>query len=123
MNCCPLSSSDDGDRPGFCNSTLRVARKPHKCTECGEAIAAGMRHEITTGKWGDEISTFRTCLSCREIRNHFGCEGWVFGQLWEDLEENFFPDMKAGGPCMDGLSSAAKSRLFDERLKWLFESQ
>jgi hypothetical protein len=45
----------------------------------------------------------------------FGCEGFT----WSQLGENFFPDMKAGGPCLKGLSPAAKSMLFERRVKWL----
>jgi hypothetical protein len=56
-----------------------------------------------------------------EIRTHFACgNGWIIGELWNDLEENFFPDMKAGGQCMHGLSPEAKRRLIDARMEWYF---
>jgi hypothetical protein len=42
--------------------------------------------------------------------------------LWEELEINFFPGMKAGGPGLDGLSPEGKSKLFEERTRWIFES-
>jgi len=80
-------------------------------------------HERVTGKWDQSVDTHRTCLSCVEIRDHFACgNGWIFGSVMTDLEENFFPDMMAGGPCMDGLSPAAKARLFELRLQWLFDN-
>ena len=63
--------------------------------------------------------TYKTCLSCREIRNHFACSsGFYFERLWDDLEENFFPHMTAGGSCFEGLSVAARLRLFERRLAW-----
>ena len=65
------------------------------------------------------VWTAITCELCVEIRDHFACNGWIFGQLWEDLENNFFPEMVAGGPCMEGLSPTAKAALFEERTRWL----
>lgn len=82
----------------------------------------GVKYERVFGKWDGEIKTYRTCLSCVEIRTHFGCNGWIFTRIWEDIESNFFPDMKAGGPCMEGLSPEAKRRLFDRRMAW-YEAQ
>jgi hypothetical protein len=117
MACCPLST---GDIESTCSSiALRKARKEHRCCECRETIAKNAKYEYVSGIWDRTPSAWKTCLSCVEIRDHFSCEGWVFGELWNDLEENFFPDMKAGGPCMEGLSPAAKGRLFERRMAWL----
>lgn len=117
--CCPLSSGGDGDTMACSRSVTRTARKEHRCYECRETIVPGQKYEYCSGIWDGSPSAFKTCLSCVEIRNHFACDGWIFGELWRDLEENFFPDMKAGGPCMEGLSPEAKGRLFDLRMKWL----
>jgi hypothetical protein len=121
--CCPLESGDGYDSPSFCTTTTRRAAKEHACCECHETITRGDRYEYTAGCWEGDMSTYKTCLSCVEIRNHFACNGWLFGRVWSDIEENFFPDMKAGGPCMAGLSPAAKGRLFDRRIAWLEASQ
>lgn len=119
MQCCPLSSSIDGDGAASCSSTtIRKARKDHRCVECRETIKAGDRYEFVSGVWDGEPAAYKTCLSCVEIRDHFACEGYLIGEVWNDLEDNFFPDMKAGGPCMKGLSPAAKARLFERRLAW-----
>lgn len=120
MMCCPLTGSD-GEGPKVHETAVRRARKEHGCTECGETIAIGVRYEDTTGLWDGQWSGYRTCLTCVEIRDHFACEGWIYGQLWSDLQENFFPDMKMGGPCMAGLSPAAKASLVDARMEWLFD--
>jgi len=118
--CCPLQGND-GQGPS-CSSTIKPkARKKHQCGECCEAIPVGALYEKTTGIWDGSASTYKTCLSCVEIRDHFACEGWIYGHIWNDLEENFFPDMKAGGPCMEGLSPQAKARLFERRMKWYEE--
>lgn len=47
----------------------------------------------------------------------------IIGQLWEELQDNFFPDMKAGGPCMKGLSPEAKAFMFEQRTEWLFRDR
>lgn len=123
MVCCPLDGND-GDVPAFYRQRTVIARKEHHCCECREAIPRGAKHENVTAKWLDDFETMRTCLSCVEIRDHFACgRGWTFGEVWSQLADNFFPDMKAGGPCMQGLSPEAKARLFERRLQWLEDSQ
>ena len=119
--CCPLSGGDD---ESYTSLEWRVvtARKPHVCVECRKPITKGTKHEFYKGLYDGHIDTFRTCLLCVEIRDHFACgEGWLYGEVWNQLEENFFPDMKAGGPCMEGLSPAAKQALIDARMEWYFE--
>lgn len=119
MNCCPLQSDADGFIEDFF-SKQRTARKDHACTECFETIPKGTKYENASGFWEGRPVDFKTCASCVEIRDHFACDGgYIFGQLWEDLEQNFFPDMKAGGPCLEGLSPQAKNRLFEKRTEWL----
>lgn len=118
MQCCPLSAPDD-DGPRVSLIRVRRARAAHVCGECKEVILTGTQYEICTQNDDGMWSTFKTCMSCVEIRNHFSCGGWYWGKLWEDIESNFFPDMKAGGPCMEGLSPSAKARLFDRRIAWI----
>lgn len=118
VTCCPLSSGEDSG-PSFSHTEVRKARKVHECCECGQSIAVGVRYEFTSGAWDGNMSTYKTCLVCVELREHFGCEGWIYEQLWEDLEENFVPYMKAGGPCMDGLSPLARKALFDAFADWV----
>lgn len=121
VTCCPLESGD-GDRPSCFSRAVRKARKEHRCGECGESIGAGQRYEYVSGIWDGEPSSHKTCLSCQQIRDHFACDGYVYGELWANLEENFFPEMKAGGPCMEGLSPENKQRLFDLRMAWWEEN-
>lgn len=116
MVCCPLQGCDEYAVAG--TDVIRRARKAHHCYECGETIAKGDKYEYATSLYDAHWSTYRTCLSCAEIRDHFACNGFYYGRLWDDLADNFFPDMKAGGPCMEGLSPAAKARLFERCLAW-----
>jgi hypothetical protein len=121
MVCCPLDSGE-GEAARVSQTQLRRAAKEHRCGECRETIKPGDRYEHNRSMWSGVWSTSRTCVSCTEIRDHFQCGGWIYGQLWDDLEVNFYPDMKAGGPCMEGLSPANKARLFERRMKWLLET-
>lgn len=122
MACCPLSN--DGEGPSCSSVKTRTARKEHRCYECRETIPAGVKYEYVSGIWDGRADSYKTCLSCVEIRQHFACSGgWIYGELWSQLVESFFPDMKAGGKCMDGLSPEAKGRLFELRLKWMFDSE
>lgn len=121
QTCCPLSGSNEGDAVSDCSYSRPVAGKECLCSECDVPICVGVKHELyeykmySSSPWEDA----RTCLLCVEIRDHFACEGYLIGQLWQDLEDNFFPDMKAGGQCMDGLSPDAKGALFEARLEWV----
>lgn len=131
--CCPLSN--DGDGPSCSTESVRTARKEHRCCECDETISSGSKYEYVTGIWDGMPSVYKTCLSCVEIRRHFAAAcafdddgfglggGWVYELLWEQLEENLFPEMRAGGKCLEGLSPAAKGRLFERRLQWLEDGE
>lgn len=118
--CCPLSGCDE--YATVYNTSVRVARKEHRCYECRDPIPRGATYEYISmlfdGCWDD----FKLCLLCKEIGDHFTCEsGRVLGEMWNELEEYFFPDMKCGGQCMEGLSPEAKRRLIDKRMEWYFD--
>lgn len=121
--CCPLTSNDEHETPKLYESKTPTAKRGgNTCSECGEKIVKGERYERVSAmwSWNKRPETYRTCVLCVEIRTHFACDGWIFEQLWEDLETNFFPDMKAGGICMERLSPAAKAKLIDARMEWYF---
>ncbi len=121
--CCPLNGTDGDNLASLYKTDVRTARKEHVCGECDGSIPVGARYEHVFGIWDGRPDTYKTCSLCVEIRNHFACgKGWLFGELWSDLRDHFFPDMKAGGPCMDGLSPEAKARMFERRMQWLFDS-
>jgi hypothetical protein len=117
--CCPLQGND-GEGPTCSSRAVRKARKEHTCSECREPIPKGTTYDYSSGIWDGRADSFKTCLLCVEIRDHFACEGWVYETLWSDLTENFFPDMKCGGQCMTGLSPDAKRKLIDARMEWYF---
>lgn len=117
MNCACVYTSGDGDLPEFCSTEIVKARKAHRCVECRDVIAIGQRHERTSGKWDGEINSFRTCLLCVEIRAAFMCEGWTYGLLWEDVEEQMFKERGLDSACLEELSSP-EAKQFLQRRWW-----
>lgn len=77
----------DYDAPSCCTTTMRRAAKVHKCCECHKAIAVGDEYEEVTGVWDGRPDRFRTCLSCRYIRDTYCHDGWIYGCLFEQIEE------------------------------------
>lgn len=121
MICCPLQEPDECAK--VYERTTRRARKDYECYECGAGgIKRGDLHEHISMLFDGSWMSWRECLLCAEIGDHFSCgKGRLAGVLWQDLEENFFPDMRMGGPCMEGLSPAAKLKLVERRMAWYFD--
>ena len=119
-NACIYTAVDEMDPPEFLSATWPSARKFHQCCECGKQIPAGDRYERTVGKWDGEVRTYVTCAICSEIGEAFCCDGWVYGQLWEDaVDGEFFSRMTTG--CLEKLkTAAAKSELIHRWQQWRF---
>lgn len=118
--CCPLQECDEYAK--VYNTDTRRGRREHACDECRDAIPRGELHQYISMLFDGHWSSYRVCLLCVEIGDHFSCgSGRVLETLWSDLEENFFPDMRMGGPCMAGLSPAAKLKLVERRMAWYLE--
>ncbi len=101
------------------------ARKDYKCYECRQPIVVGQSYEDFYGKFADAACQYRTCLLCVEIRTFFSCDGtWIWGSVWEDLQEGLFADFHTG--CLEvqpdddkePLSAAAKQKVVDAWRKW-----
>jgi len=61
------------------------ARKSHVCGECGRTVAPGEEYERFVGVLDGTVTTHKTCLDCVSIRDAFFCQGWFYGQIWEDV--------------------------------------
>lgn len=120
MLCCPLQECDE--QATVWNADERRARKEHVCCECRETIARGETYQHVSMLYDGRWDRYVTCLLCVEIGDHFSCgRGRIVETLWSDLEENFYRDMSMGGPCMAGLSPAAKTKLVERRMAWYFD--
>lgn len=79
MNC--ECYCEDFDRPSVVSTTIRKARKPHKCCECDKEIHKGQRYQFISGLWDGEWDSYKTCLPCASIRNQYCPHGAIFGNL------------------------------------------
>lgn len=102
----------EGEGAEVASSRVIRARKPQTCCECNDPIRPGDQYEFTSGRWDGAWSSFRTCSQCREIRDRFACDGYIYGRLWEAIREGMFPCWREQGPfdwlAKIGDSAAAK---------------
>lgn len=84
----------DYEHPSFFHKKLVKARKSHECFECREQIRLGQNYWKIIGKWDGKFDQFRICTLCEEIAIELACNGGrMYGCLWEDLQEQVFPEM------------------------------
>lgn len=78
----------DYEGPEFYHSDKRIARKRHRCTECGCRIELGEQYEHVWGKWDGDVSFHKTCLRCVELSRFVAdksdCNCIAHGRLIED---------------------------------------
>lgn len=55
--------------PSCSTVTHRVARKEHRCYECGGTIAPLDVYECTSGIWDGSPNRFKVCQHCEEARD------------------------------------------------------
>jgi len=65
MNECDL------EYPTFYREKKRKARVPHQCSECHHTIKPSTEYIAISGKWDGKIDTYKQCLSCKEISQHY----------------------------------------------------
>jgi hypothetical protein len=84
-------------------------------------IERGELYEHVRAKWDGEVKSVDTCRQCAEIRNVFACgEGYVHGELWEDMTEIAFPELTTATDCFRELSSESKEFLLAKWREWKF---
>ncbi len=114
-DCVCIYDSGDGDSPAFFTAGFVKARKPHKCCECQAVIADGESYERASGKWEYGVDVYTTCGPCQDIRQSFYCDGYTFGQLWEDVEEQMFQERGLDGACLDKLTTVDAKQFLQRR--------
>ncbi len=108
---------EDAEPFEFVNVTTPVARKEHKCDECGEPIPLGARYTKTDSKYDGTFHTDRECASCTETREEFSFTV-VGGLLWSSFREEWANGANVQG-CINRLSTAqAKEHMRRQFLKW-----
>lgn len=81
----------DYDPPTVWRQSTPVARKEHKCSECGRPIDPGHQYEHVFGVWDGRADTFKTCARCFAMREwvkaHVPCLCWAHGNMREEVIE------------------------------------
>lgn len=113
MSCsCAIEVDHDGG-PRFISESYPVARKKHKCCECGRSIPKGEKYEYVRGCWDGYFSTYRTCLDCESIRKALFCS-YIYTMVWEDLASDFCQNPEVpSAECMMSLTPAALEQVCD----------
>ena len=62
----------DSEAPSFFRETWVNARKEHKCCECWRAIKPGDEYQCIVGFWEGNLSTFKSCERCGDLREALG---------------------------------------------------
>ena len=70
----------------FYKETYPKAKKEHCCCECGEIIKPGQKYQRVVGSWEGDFSSFATCATCDNIREHYCPNGSIFGGLAEAIQ-------------------------------------
>ncbi len=94
MNACYC----DYDLPQAVWETRPIARKEHKCTECGGKIKPGERYERVRGIWDiRHPETYKTCVYCLAIRDlvesKVDCFCWCYTQMLNEVQEQINDDI------------------------------
>lgn len=100
------------ERPEFFSGSWPVARKEHKCCECGQTIFIGEKYGSFTGKWDGDVDTNKQHLECEEACRYlrdFITDGECipFGGLHDDCWD--MPSFKTGQNNKDFRSVFAKA--------------
>lgn len=96
MDNCRCSVVDFDEGPIFYRSDIRRSRKQYRCEECGSSIEVGTRYEYVVAKWSSDFETFRTCLTCVNIRRDLFPCGFFHGEMRKDIWECLGVDYVSG---------------------------
>lgn len=110
--------SDDADPCEFWNKRMVTARKKHKCSECGNTIAVGERHQVVAYKFEGTFGSDRWCDPCCEAAAEFDYH--IFGgNLWMHFDNEWDQGAHITA-CINRLTTArAKEHMRQQWLKWM----
>lgn len=81
----------DLESPKVYSEAMPVARKEHKCSECGNAIQKGQQYRLVKGLWDEHYETYKTCSDCiallDEAEKVFDCFCCAFTELHSTVKD------------------------------------
>jgi len=83
----------DCDAPACWTEQYPVARKEHRCCECGGTIKPGEKYKLFSGVWNGRGASYKTCMTCQAVRKEWiarlspGDCGPCFGDLWSEVTD------------------------------------
>lgn len=106
---------DDGYAELY-QSTMRKARKEHRCCECGNAIKPGDIYEYTVIVFEGDFSTKKTCEKCSDLAESLSDLGfcWEEGDLATAYREYLEQYTKSVRYDEDGVQIYPSNHLIDE---------
>lgn len=107
---CVIDIDYDYGSCSFFDEKVLLARKEHRCCECGDIINKGDKYEKVVGKWEGDFIEYKTCLVCKEIRDRIFCS-FIFTALWEELSEFTNGGYDMDYNMIDGLSINAIDKI------------
>lgn len=89
MECaCVYVPMDDCPTEFWNERLVKRARKTHTCGECHRQIETGEPYLYIAGVWDGDFGTHKICHDCQSVIDAFFCNGYVFEQVWEFLDEH-----------------------------------
>lgn len=91
----------------------RKARQQHRCVECLATINPGDYYQCQTLFTDGRSETYRTCEACVPARQWLmdQCNGWIFGEVLEELVEHWEEDTAYRTPELGRLIVQMRLRL------------
>ena len=120
MSDCDVCIYSDYEPVEFFFGSERKCRKPTKCQECGRPIERGTIYHRVGGKYEGEMWSMKVCTDCKEIGDVFYCDGRLYGNLWDDMQESVFPQLTLSSKCFTKLSAQAKQFVITKWNQWKF---
>lgn len=101
-----------------CVTTLSLkrvkARKPTKCTECGDSIIPGDTYTRDTYVWENKIHTSKRCMACDTLLKSMFPNGFIYGTLTDSLYD-FVVGLagEVSSSCILKVPEPGRSKLFE----------
>jgi len=126
---------DDADRVNILSNVDRVARKEHRCGECGRMIQRGETYKVEAGVIDGRMEVYKTCAHCEEAESKLAaatrerdeatarlnaiipsCEDWEArerdAERWRFIQSRAWVQMGAGYCEYSTFEASEKNRAF-----------